>query len=414
MRRYLTIVFCLLTVWAAPLCMAQNGTSSPFSRYGYGEMNDNIPGAYRAMGGVHIGMRSSKVINAAQPASYTVVDSTTFMFDLAASASWDQYTDGVGTKNKGNGNLDYITMQFPIWKRHIGMSLGVLPYSQVGYSFTLGDSLSMGQQGNYHYQKTYAGKGGISEIYGGLSFNVLDWFAVGANLYYLFGNVENTRSLAFAEGLNPVSETAKIHLSTLRYRLGAQLFHSFDHHAFTVGAIYELKTPMRGTYLLHETVSADTISRSSLASDFPMLWGVGASYTWNKRLQLAFDYETTCWSGARYLTDKQDFRLQDRWKCAAGLEYRHNPGGRKYIDYMAWRLGGSMASSYVSSIYGGSSAPEYTVSVGVGFPLHNIGTIVNTSLEYGHRGSKALLSEDYLQFTINASISETWFFKRKL
>ena len=36
------------------LVSAQNNTSSPFSRFGYGDLNDNVPGAFRAMGGVGI------------------------------------------------------------------------------------------------------------------------------------------------------------------------------------------------------------------------------------------------------------------------------------------------------------------------------------------------------------------------
>ena len=64
---------------------AQNMTSSPFSRYAYGDLNENVPTGYRAMGGVGYGMRSNKAINSAQPASYTACDSLTFMFDIAAS-----------------------------------------------------------------------------------------------------------------------------------------------------------------------------------------------------------------------------------------------------------------------------------------------------------------------------------------
>ena len=72
---------------------AQNMTSSPYSRYAYGDMNENVPTAYRAMGGVGIGMRNNRAICPAQPASYTSCDSLTFMLDIAASASWSHYKD---------------------------------------------------------------------------------------------------------------------------------------------------------------------------------------------------------------------------------------------------------------------------------------------------------------------------------
>ena len=60
LKKYIVAVFAFLTTIGA---WAQNATSSPSSRFGYGELNDNLPGAYRAMGGVGIGMRSNKAIN---------------------------------------------------------------------------------------------------------------------------------------------------------------------------------------------------------------------------------------------------------------------------------------------------------------------------------------------------------------
>ncbi|MBQ2608061.1 MAG: hypothetical protein II588_02470, partial [Paludibacteraceae bacterium] len=74
-----------LALMCSAIATAQNQTSSPFSRYAYGDLNDNVPVAYRAMGSVGIGMRNNKVICSAQPASYTACDSLTFMFDVAAS-----------------------------------------------------------------------------------------------------------------------------------------------------------------------------------------------------------------------------------------------------------------------------------------------------------------------------------------
>ena len=68
LRRYIVLVVATMLAVGA---WAQNATSSPSSRFGYGELNNNLPGAYRAMGGVGVGMRSNKVINPAQPASYT-------------------------------------------------------------------------------------------------------------------------------------------------------------------------------------------------------------------------------------------------------------------------------------------------------------------------------------------------------
>ena len=119
---------------------AQNLTSSPYSRYAYGDLNENVPTAFRAMGGVGLGMRSNRAINPAQPASYTSIDSLTFAMDIAASATWSRYQDASGMRNVANGNLEYLTFQIPLWKRWIAMSFGLIPYSSVGYSISMNDS----------------------------------------------------------------------------------------------------------------------------------------------------------------------------------------------------------------------------------------------------------------------------------
>ena len=402
-RLQILAILCLPMLLLCASLQAQNNTHSPFSRFGYGELNDNIPGAYRALGGIGIGMRDPRVINPSQPASYTVVDSTTFMFDLAASGLWNGYQDASGARNRGNGNLEDLTMQFPIWKHYIGMSLGLNPYSMVGYDFTLSDSINS----DYHYARTYYGDGGITQIYGGLSFNILNWFAAGANIYYMFGDVTNNRGITFTEIASTVTEVSKIHVSDVRFRTGAQFFHTFERHSFSVGAIFEAKSALNGSF--SKVGDGDTLSfNDSIPSDLPMVWGVGAMYSYGGRFMISADYTRYCWAQARYFD--QALQLQDRQKIAVGFEYTHNPLGRRYIDHMPWRVGFAMSDPYIRQIPG----REYLVSVGTAFPLPNVGTTINASIEYGHRGTADLLKENYLRFTLNVSVRENWFFKRRL
>ena len=43
MQQKNTIVLILISLLLSSLSMAQNMTSSPFSRYAYGDLNDNVP-----------------------------------------------------------------------------------------------------------------------------------------------------------------------------------------------------------------------------------------------------------------------------------------------------------------------------------------------------------------------------------
>lgn len=402
-RRYIVLVVAAMMAVGA---WAQNATSSPTSRFGYGELNNNLPGAYRGMGGVGIGMRSNKVINPAQPASYTSCDSMTFMFDIAGSLLYTNYGDSYGQSNKVNGNLEYMTMQFPIWRQHIAMSLGVTPYSAVGYNFALTDSINQ----DYYYSQKYRGTGGFTQVYGGLSANICDWVALGVNVYYMFGNIEQSRGLSFTDAtMDSVQMVEKLSANSLRLRYGMQVFHTFGKHTVNMGAVYENKQPFsRMNYEQIEMTTADTISNISTGFDMPMMYGVGLSYSYANRWLIGADYMCHDWANANYFGQTQS--LKKRHRMALGAEYRNDPTSRKYVDQIYWRLGVNYTTAYTNRY----NEAEWGVSMGVGFPLRTAGTVINTTLEYGKRGTRNVLSENYLRLVVNASISEHWFFKRKL
>jgi hypothetical protein len=401
-------VVTLLAIVLASICAtAQNATSSPSSRFGYGELNSNLPGAYRAMGGVGIGMRSNKAINPAQPASYTACDSMTFMFDIAGSFLYTNYGDANGVTNKVNGNLEYMTLQFPLWKRYVAMSVGVNPYSAVGYDFAISDSINS----DYYYTKGYKGEGGFTQVYGGLSANICDWVALGVNAYYMFGAINQTRGLNFTDAsLDSVSQVDYLRASSLRLRYGVQLFHTFGKHSVTLGAVYENKQPFsRMEYKQIEITTTDTVATMTGGFEMPMVYGVGLSYGYDNRLTIGLDYQCQDWAKASYFGDTNELLARHNW--ALGLEYRNDPTSRKYIDRLLWRAGLNFATSYTASY----NQPELGVTIGVGFPLRTVGTVINTTLEYGRRGMNTqVLTENYLRLVVSASICEHWFFKRKL
>lgn len=403
MKRYL---FIFIAGMIAVVASAQNATSSPSSRFGYGELNSNLPNAYRAMGGVGIGMRSNKAINPAQPASYTACDSMTFMFDIAGSFLYTNYGDANGQCNKVNGNLEYITMQFPLWRKYIAMSVGVNPYSAVGYEISL-DTVAPA----FTTQLPYSGEGGFTQVYGGLSFNICDWVALGVNAYYMFGDIEQTKGVNFADdSFKNYTMTETLTVNSVRLRYGIQFFHTFGKHSVTLGGVFENKQPFsRMNYEQIETTTSETVMTLNSGFEMPMMYGAGLSYTYADRILIGIDYMCQDWSNVLYFGESNS--LKKRHRYAIGAEYRNDPTSRKYIDQIYWRVGANYSTSYTSQY----TQPELGVSVGVGFPLRTIGTVINATLEYGRRGfTTNVLNENYLRFVINASISEHWFFKRKL
>lgn len=109
---------------------AQNGVSTPYSRYGFGKLSDATSGFSSAMGGIGYGIRENGKVNTLNPASYSAVDSLTFIFDAGVSLENVNYSYGKNKTNKKSSSFDYLTMQFRAWK-NIGMTVGVQPFSRI-------------------------------------------------------------------------------------------------------------------------------------------------------------------------------------------------------------------------------------------------------------------------------------------
>jgi hypothetical protein len=395
---------------------AQNNTNSPYTRYGYGELVDVNSAEQRSMGGVALGTRNGLSINAANPASYSSVDSMSFMFDFGLTGLVSRFSDPSGSKNSYNSNLEYVNIQFPV-NKWMGISAGLLPYSFSGYNFYKSDSVQISNHTSTptygYYTKTFTGNGGISQVYTGLGFKLFDHISLGVNAYYMFGNVTNNRSLVFTNsGFNSSVQSNTIRVSSFRFRYGLQAFHTFNKkHDFTLGLIYEAKAPLNGHFSqINFSTPADTIVYSN---DFevPMMYGAGIFYTFDKKLSFGLDYSMQKWGDARFFS--QTDSLRNRSKLAIGAEYIPDPRGRSYFERIKYRFGFNIHDPYYK-ISGLNPVKNFGITFGVGLPLKTSNTVVNAAVEYGKAGDQSVFREDYFKFTLNATFNENWFFKRKL
>lgn len=395
----------------------QNNTNSPYTRFGYGEISDANAGEQKAMGGTALGARIKNGINPVNPASYSTVDSTTFMFDLGVGGLMSKFTDQNGSKNTYNSNLEYITMLFPLSK-NIGFSAGLLPYSFSGYNFYSVDTLSVqnfeGQADTLSFNRSFFGSGGISQIYAGMAVNLFNHISLGANAYYMFGSLSNYRNVTFSQtsGYYSTLQRNAIEINNFRFRYGMQLYNTFaSKHDVNLGFIYEHKALVNGKF---SQITSGVLTDSVLpVNDFemPSVFGGGFRYSYDNKLSLAADYVMQKWSDARFF-GKTD-SLVNRGKYYFGAQYIPDFRGRTYADRVQYRVGFNLSNPYYKT--GPEPQPlNFGITFGVGLPLRNSNTIVNTTFEYGKIGATGLLREDYIKFTVNAAFNENWFFKRKL
>ncbi|MDP4240349.1 MAG: hypothetical protein Q8904_12855 [Bacteroidota bacterium] len=434
------LLLVLALIIFAQFTNSQNNTNSPYTRFGYGDISDTNNGEQRAMGGVSIGSRFNTSINTVNPASYSSVDSMTFMFDIGASALVSHFSDLNKGKTTLNANLEYITMQFPLAK-WLGFSAGLLPYSFAGYNFSSKDTTFLKtdaqKQDTIANTKTFVGSGGFSQVYMGLSANLFKHVSLGVNAYYMYGTIDNYRDITFAgTTTNPITSTSStqrnsITANNFRFRLGAQFYNTFaKKHDVTLGLIYEPKIKLNGGFSqITSGVPNDTIDSShpnnpnyiAYGFELPSLYGIGFNYMYDKKLSIGIDYSLQQWKNIDFFwnpaTGKNSEDLNNRSKLAVGVEYQPNPKGRNFSDRIRYRGGFNVSDSYYN-VDGITQPKNYGITCGLGLPLYNKVSnsisMLNASFEYGKIGSTATLREDYFKFTLNVTFNEHWFFKRKL
>jgi hypothetical protein len=394
---------------------AQNSTNSPYTRYGYGRMSDHSVGAGRAMGGIGIGLRSPRQINPMNPASYSSMDSMTFLFDFGATAQMSWFSDGTNKQRDFNGNVDYMAMQFPLHKQ-IALSVGLLPFSSVGYSF-----FNSGETDGLLYSEAYIGTGGINQLYGGLSVDV--WkkrLAVGANLNYLFGNLNNGITTGYGSS-NPFSviNSRRLRVYDLDFDFGLQYTHPVSKtDNLVVGLIFSPKNGLKNENI--QTISnGQTQTTADTTTDriyeLPAEYGIGFTYARDDKFIIAADVSYQEWSKITFNGATDNFN--DRLKIAAGFEYLPNLYSRPLYNRMRYRAGVNYTNSYIN--INGNGYRELGASLGVGIPttpLNNRISYINFSFEYVKilPDVKTMIREDYARITLSYTFNELWFFKFKV
>ena len=410
---------------------AQNNTNSPYTRFGYGELVDVGLTKHKSMGGVAFGSRSSLGINPANPAAYTSIDSLTFLFEFGAGGRISHFSQAGGLqKTAFTGNIDYIALAFPI-TRWMAASVGLLPLSFSGYNFAMQDTVWMRNisQTGYLHRQSFTGAGGFNQVYLGLSAKFLKHIAIGVNVSYMFGNLNNTQTVTYdtiSHTISPLplplssSRISTLSANSIKLRYGLQAFHTFKNaHTLTVGGIFEMKSNLRGTHqIIRQTydasnriTDADTITNpDKKGCEIPMIYGVGATYSYKNRLTIGADFQQQFWNDVKYFGVKDT--LRNRMKIAIGGEYRHNPLSKNFLERMVFRLGANYATPY---IHKSGNVGDINVSLGVGIPFRSNRSFLNIGFEYGKMGSSAknLIREDYFKISIGASLNEFWFFKRR-
>lgn len=391
---------------------AQN-TNSPYSRYGYGTLENPALGQSRAMGGIAYGMREKGMINPLNPASYSAVDTLNFVFDFGVSTTTSIFEDNSGRQVNPNGRFDYLAMKIPL-KSYWGLALGLMPFSNVGYEYSSTETTSVG---NVSYVDGHVGTGGLNTLFLGTGISLGKNWSVGANLKYIFGKIAHDGSVVYSNSeYNTTYSSENWYLGAPSLDFGVQYRKKFNKKnsavlgaTFTNGSaftMHEFNTVLI-TPSLYDTVQKTT----NPVFELPNTFGIGLSYNYDNRLTVGFDYQNQAWSKTEMCGLKDT--LNDNSRMAVGLEFLPSLMATNYFKAIKYRCGVNYSNSYLN--YGGAELKNIGLSVGFGLPLRAQKTVLNFAFEAGKLLTReAPISERYYKVSLDVSFNEFWFFKRKL
>lgn len=177
---------------------AQTSSSSPYSRYGIGDLQFQGSARHLGMGGVSIGVPLNLQLNFQNPASYSNLFLTTF--ELGANANLLELSSADARQEQHTLAFSYFALGVPLKSKQWGLGFGLLPYSSVGYSVKDPQTNILGETETH----TYDGSGGLNNFF--FSTGVKPFkkapLSIGVNVSYLFGVLGQERRIEFDNAVN--------------------------------------------------------------------------------------------------------------------------------------------------------------------------------------------------------------------
>lgn len=433
------IIFLLAVIAIGANAQSTATSSSPYSRYGIGDISSGALPQNLGMGGISTAIQKINGynnINQLNPASYGSLNLTTIDVGIYSNVLFLSQT-GQSNQRDVNFRLSHIAMAFPI-TQHSAISFGLLPYSQLGYNYKQTLSRGYGTSSPIDTNTTnflYHGEGGLSKAYIGYGFTILKHLSLGANVSYIFGDLKQSQSTEIPNLYGNLNSTVEQDnaIGGLNYDFGAQYSIDFSlkkHLVFGYSASAGSQLNSQSKYIVSQytlnssgvaNVSSDTLvntSSNKTKVQLPQINRFGISYQQDEKFLIGADFTMGKWSNLAIGGVNQG--LLDSKTLNVGGQFTPNINAfNNYWSTVDYRLGAIYNQTYlnVANPTGGgyTNIKSYAVTMGLGMPLRptNLRTFykINISAELGQRGTlnNGLVKENYVNIHLGFLFNDRWF-----
>lgn len=416
--RYLLVLSVLLAGFGCSVATAQNGINSPYSRFGLGLITDQSMGMYKAMGGVGTGMRLPNSINMSNPASFSNVDTLTFLADFGLSLQNGNFQEKEVRVNAANAKFEYAAMQFRVQPK-IGMTIAMMPFSNIGYNYSESGVIKDPLDGNVTYSNAFYGYGGVREFSVGLGWRATKWASLGGGVGFISGDITNTVTNSYSQSTIPSrARTSETFLSAFDWNLGVQTTSRLFGGTLVLGATWAPALDFNAETTVTDVRSGTDVATIGDTVTFTGGYGLperikaGFSYSL-KKFVFAADASYQPWAGVSMNGNGVG---RDRLKYSAGLTYCPEDYSPKFLKRCTYNFGGYYQQPYYSMNDGRKGPSEFGASAGITLPFslaYNSMTLVHLSGSYVRVQPSApgMITENYMMLSLGVSFRERWFMK---
>lgn len=401
---------------------AQSDLSSPYSRFGIGDISTGSPNTIlKGMGGISNSISSHNILNPSNPASFGAIDSLSFLFDAGFYIKTASYSTSNLTEKGSNASFDYASIGLSAtkwWK----MGLGIMPYSNREYN----DITSHTDLGAYNVD--FEGEGGLSRVYFANAFKITKNLSIGINASYIFGTLSDLTSVYYPDSTYFINgkRSIDVRINDFKFDYGILYSIPIKDYKINIGLTYSqggninakrdlfIRSMFQG-YGDYAENPIDTLAYNideEVDFKIPHGFGGGISFEKNNRWMVGADFNWTGWKGFEF--NGADDKLQNSWNVAVGGEYRPKATSiSKYHKKIAYRAGFHYDKTYYN--INGNSINKFGITFGLGLPVPRSLTSFNVAVEFGSLGTikDNLVKENYFSISIGMSIYDRWFVKRK-
>ena len=388
--------------------------TSTHTRYGVGDIYYSYSARTLSMGHSGTAMLNSDYVEVLNPASWSSLSKV--RFELSFAYDELRLSNSGETKYYGDGLFKGVTFGFPISEVHrIALAFGVVPYSRINYEVS--ENIIDSVTGNYN--TTYLGKGGLSKIFIGSTYQLPGELLIGATLEYYFGNIKYNSKLAFENTsyfpseyeLNYAPKGLGTTIGLITPDLSGLLDSSLISNlrlGLSTNIVGKLNTDT--SFVSTSSSLVDTISTGKTKMEVPLRLNLGLHITFVNVYNIAVDYFYQPWTEFK-LSEINQSNLSDVHRISLGFEYRpQRVPGVSFWEQIMFRAGLSYEMSQYN--FNGNELKQYSVFGGFALPLSPENT-VDLGFEYSVRGTKEdnLLEENFLRINFGVSFGDIWFIR---